>query len=139
MKTPVSHIDLLPTICDYYSITPRHQMDGRSLRPLLEGGENLEEQPVFIQYDGNASRGNFSRCVVAGKDKLIVDLFKDETYLEFYDLDQDVLETDNLVFKDQYDGRVKELLMLLKEHEKELGDEVRIPEVDLVQFRDHYQ
>ncbi len=139
MKTPVSHIDLLPTICDYYSITPRHQMDGRSLRPLLEGGENLEEKPVFIQYDGNASRGNFSRCVVAGKDKLIVDLFKDETYLEFYDLDQDVLETDNLVFKEQYDGRVKELLMLLKEHEKELGDEVRIPEVDLVQFRDHYQ
>jgi len=139
IKMPISHIDLLPTICDCYSISPRHRMDGRSLKDILTGYEDLEGLPVFIQYDGNASRGNFGRCVVVGKDKLIVDMFKDETYLELYDLDQDIFETDNLVFQEQYDERVKELLALLTEHEKEIGDGVRIPEVDLVQLRDHYQ
>lgn len=138
IKTPISHIDLLPTICDFYSLSPRHKMDGRSLKALLNSDEELDELPVFIQYDGNASRGNFSRCVIEGKDKLIVDLFKDETYLELYDLDRDVLESDNLVFQETYDRRVKELLALLTEHEKKLGDGVRIPEVDLAKFRDLY-
>lgn len=139
IKTPVSHIDLLPAICDFYSISPRHTMDGRSLKTLLENGEEPDELPVFIQYDGNASRGHFSRCVIAGKDKLIVDLFQNETYLELYDLERDVLETDNLVFQEKYDQRAKELLALLRKHEYELGDGVQIPEVDLVQFRDNYQ
>jgi arylsulfatase A-like enzyme len=33
----VSHVDVLPTVCDYAGITPPPDMRGTSLRPLLEG------------------------------------------------------------------------------------------------------
>lgn len=147
VKNPVSHIDLLPTISDYYQVSSWHQMDGRTLRNMLEhagelaAGPNLtetEERPVFIQYDGNASRGNFGRCVVVGQYKLIVDLFKDETYLELYDLDQDVHETDNLVFDGEYDRVTERLMELLKAHMEDIEDYLTVPDTDLNEFRRIY-
>ena len=32
-------LDLLPTICDYAGVDVPHELEGRSLRPLLEGGQ----------------------------------------------------------------------------------------------------
>ena len=50
----VSHVDVMPTLCDYLGILPKHQMDGRSLFPLLRG-ERMEKKAAYIQYDGNGS------------------------------------------------------------------------------------
>ena len=60
----------------------------RSLLPLIRG-EAQPPRPIFIQFDGNGARGNFQRCVIQDDDKLIVDMFKDELYLELYDLGRD--------------------------------------------------
>ena len=113
IEQSVSHIDVLPTICDYNSISPRHLMDGCSLRQLLEDGTDTGDRAVYIQYDGNASLGNYSRCVIDGNYKLIVDFFKDEIFLEVYDLDRDRLETDNLLFYEKYDEVAERLIGIL--------------------------
>ncbi len=89
----ISHIDVFPTICDFYGVTPASEVSGASLKGLLEGTGRVKERPVYIQYDGNGSRGNFQRCVIWKNYKYIVDLFKDEYYLELYDLKNDRQET----------------------------------------------
>ena len=139
IEQPVSHIDVLPTICDYNSISPRHLMDGCSLRQLLEDGTDTGDRAVYIQYDGNASLGNYSRCVIDGNYKLIVDFFKDEIFLEVYDLDRDRLETDNLVFYEEYDEVAERLIGILAEHMREINDSLVLPAMDLKEFRERYQ
>lgn len=139
IEQSVSHIDVLPTICDYNSISPRHLMDGCSLRQLLEDGTDTGDRAVYIQYDGNASLGNYSRCVIDGNYKLIVDFFKDEIFLEVYDLDRDRLETDNLVFYEKYDEVAERLIGILAEHMREINDSLVLPAMDLKEFRERYQ
>ena len=124
IEQPVSHIDVLPTICDYNSVSPRHLMDGCSLRQLLEDGTDTGDRAVYIQYDGNASLGNYSRCVIDGNYKLIVDFFKDEIFLEVYDLDDEVTER---------------LIGILAEHMRKINDSLVLPAMDLKEFREIYQ
>lgn len=123
----VSHVDILPTLCEYLSLSPAHKMDGRSLMPLLRGKEDQEEGCAYIQYDGNGSCSNFQRCIVKGRYKLIVDLFKDETYYELYDLKQDVQETENLMFDPSYREESRQLAALLAAHMVSTGDRLAMP------------
>jgi choline-sulfatase len=71
-QTVVSNgLDLLPTMCDYAGVEPAADLEGRSLRPVLEGGElGREYVPIECQigyaivtddfvyalYDGGANR-----------------------------------------------------------------------------------
>jgi len=55
--TPVSLIDLVPTVCEMVGIAPIRP-DGRSLLPEL-GGVELEEAPVFVEYH---SEGVYAPC-----------------------------------------------------------------------------
>lgn len=73
----VSHVDVLPTLCDYLKIKPSNKMDGESWLPLLSGKVTDDgEGTAFLQYDGNGSRSNFQRCIVRGRKKLIIDFSK---------------------------------------------------------------
>lgn len=134
----VSHIDVLPTICELFNTTVKHEMNGRSLVPLLEGEKAQQKYPAFIQYDGNASRGNFQRCIIWKKHKLIVDIFKDETFFELYDLERDCQEKVNLLFEEGYLELEGELEFLLREHQRKMKDAVSFPAFDGVSFLKHY-
>lgn len=139
----VSHVDVLPTICDLYGITAGHEMNGTSLKKVMMGEEEQPERPVFIQYDGNGSRGNFQRCVIWKKHKLIVDIFKDETYYELYDLEHDGQETTNLLFETDKDGApyfdlAAELEAMLRAHQEMMSDPVSFPEADFKRFVEIY-
>ena len=49
----VSHVDVLPTLCDYLKIKPSNKMDGESWLPLLSGKVTDDgEGTAFLQYDG---------------------------------------------------------------------------------------
>ena len=50
--TPVSHLDMLPTICEITGATPPadRKLDGTSLMPLLNGGELKREKPLFWYF-----------------------------------------------------------------------------------------
>lgn len=141
----VSHIDVLPTLCEYLQMTPGNAMDGESLMPMLRGdvggsgeAEGNGRGYAFIQYDGNGSRSNFQRCMVKGRWKLIVDLFKDETYFELYDLETDVQETKNLMFGGKYDGVAEEMARSLASHMRETGDLLTLEAFDAERFRKNY-
>lgn len=136
---PVSALDVLPTLCDYLGVEPPAGLPGTSLMPLVRG-EGLSAKPVFIQFDGNGARGNFQRCVLDGRYKLIVDMFKDETYLELYDVSEDSQEQRNLAFDADCAEAVLERLMLLNTHMKSTNDLIELPEPEMLyrKFLDDY-
>lgn len=141
----VSHIDIFPTICDYYGVTPEGELNGHSLRGLIEGSKDEKERPVFIQYDGNGSRGNVQRCVIWKNHKYIVDVFKDEQYLELYNLEQDRQEKKNLLFEEDPEKRerfwemARELDACLRVHQQEMGDYLILSPWNPEEFMKHYK
>jgi arylsulfatase A-like enzyme len=126
-ELPVSAVDVLPTICELAGVAPPAAIAGRSLVPAM-GGAPLDREAIYIQFDGNGARGNFQRAVVRGNQKLIVDIFKDETYLELYDVVGDPQETQNLAFETARGPQVEEMLGLLRRHMRETGDLLSLPE-----------
>jgi arylsulfatase A-like enzyme len=94
---PVSQADLAPTLLDISGAAALPRADGRSLRPLLEGGA-LAPTPVFSMSMERQSRfaplrlGHYA--VIDGTDKLIWNLGEDR--VELYDLALDARERDNL-------------------------------------------
>ena len=53
----VRHVDLLPTLCDVLGFDIPSGIDGRSLRPLMEGG-SLPEEPAYMEAVGVKLEGN---------------------------------------------------------------------------------
>ena len=103
----VSLVDVFPTLLEFAGLHLPEKPDGRSLL-LMVNSDRAENRDVFIQYDGNGSLGNFQRCLVRGSYKLIVDIFKDETFIELYDISNDQQETRNLAFDDGHKAKTKE-------------------------------
>jgi len=177
IDTPVSAIDVLPTLCDLLGLDTPPSVQGVSLAPLLAGGaerpdleaggtsqlgQRIDEvsgvisgiphpgvpprdgpnrsmtsgsRTLFIQYDGNGARGNFQRCIIKGRHKLIVDLFKDEHYLELYDVEADPMERRNLAFAEENAELATEMLGLLQQHMASTGDLLTLPDPALLLYR----
>lgn len=125
----VSHVDVLPTLSDVMNISAPPDLPGRSLHRTKPAPRD-----IFIQYDGNGALGNFSRSVIRGPDKLIVDIFKDELFFELYDLDADPLEERNLVAAQP--DRAAALLAGLCDHMRDTGDHLQLGPDDLRGFLD---
>ncbi|WP_422657788.1 sulfatase-like hydrolase/transferase [Paenibacillus sp. EC2-1] len=125
-NTLVSAIDIMPTLCDGLGIPVPESVAGLSLMPIVQG-KCLERQRIFIQFDGNGARGNFQRCVIEGNYKLIVDIFKDELYLELYNTATDPQELINLAFEKGYQEIIHTLLGHLKNYMLDTGDLLAIP------------
>lgn len=122
----VSLVDVLPTILDFNGISGGQKMDGKSLLPILRG-KTSDRKAIFIQYDGNGSLGSSQRCVVKGNYKLIVDIFKDENYVELYDLVKDPTESVNLMFDQNFTTVADDLLGELTGYMKSTGDRLTLP------------
>jgi uncharacterized sulfatase len=93
--TPVSSIDLYPTILEISAVDPEPgpAVDGMSLLPLLRQDGDLERDELYWHYPAyHHSRP--AGAVRQGRWKLIE--FFDDDALELYDLEQDVGETKNL-------------------------------------------
>ncbi len=92
----VSIIDVMPTICDYFDIQPKHKMDGVSLLSDIVNNRKID-RAVYSQYDGNAAISNPSRAILDEGYKLMITLFKDEGFAEIYNLSDDPYEKTNLI------------------------------------------
>ena len=91
--TPVSHLDLMPTLLELAGIQPPDGLDGLSLAQTLLAGAAPPERPVFCQYSGNPTLGDIRRAVVTRRHKYIHD---PADAPELYDLAHDPLEMTNL-------------------------------------------
>ncbi|MFS0724794.1 sulfatase-like hydrolase/transferase [Paenibacillus sp. 1P07SE] len=127
ITAPVSSIDVFPTLCEALELEAPAGLSGSSLMPLIRG-ETSPSQNIFIQYDGNGARGNFGRCVVNESYKLIVDLFKDELYLELYAVGEDPQEKRNLIFDPDMEQEAERLLTALRAHMRSTGDLLSLPD-----------
>ncbi|CAL1518702.1 sulfatase-like hydrolase/transferase [Chitinophaga sp. MM2321] len=133
----VSLTDVWPTLMDFLQINPKDKTDGISLMPLLKN-KSFNRNKVFIQYDGNAAYGSNQRCVVSGNYKLIMDTFKDEIYLELYDIIKDPEETVNLVMDPAYEALSRKLIGEIQEHMLHTNDLLKFSGDVYQNFISHY-
>lgn len=57
IEEQVRHVDLFPTLTDLVGIDAPQGIDGRSLKPLIEGGD-LPEEPAYMEAVGVKLEGN---------------------------------------------------------------------------------
>ena len=97
---PVSHIDLTPTILDYFGAERSPVLAGQSMLPILQNPESEYQDHVFIEYgrfttphDGFGGFQPYRACVTQDY-KLCINLLDTD---ERYDLSNDPTELTNLI------------------------------------------
>jgi len=103
-STPVSLLDIYPTLLNVCGLTARPELHGQSLVPLLQDPNTTREQPALTTHGRNnhslrSSRWRYIR-------------YKDGSE-ELYDHDRDDLEWCNLAMDPQYADVKKDLARLL--------------------------
>lgn len=102
---PVSHVDFVPTILDFFGLPVPELIEGRSLLPQFRDPAVRVRGEVFIEFNrfeiDHDGFGAFSpiRCVFDGRYKLAVNLLDTD---EFYDLVEDPLELHNRIKEPRY-------------------------------------
>ena len=134
----ISLVDFLPTLLELNGMNPMAKTDGLSLVPVLKGNA-LNRNSIFMQYDGNGSLGSSQRSIVKGKYKLIVDMFKDENFVELYDVIKDPQETVNLMFDPAYTATADELIADLAAYMQKTGDRLTLRKDLHTQFLKNYK
>ena len=90
-RTPVSGIDIFPTAMDYAGITDCSDVDGVSIRPLVEG-RNIGERALFWHYPHYGNQGGEPSSIIRkGEWKLI--FYHESGKYELYNLSLDISET----------------------------------------------
>lgn len=102
IATPVSLVDVLPTIADVLGLPTPYPTDGRSLLSLLDGRQ--DDTPVYASLDRFEDWR--SRAVMVGDWKYILPLTR-RRVPQLYDLGSDAGERINLI--EQHPDRAKEL------------------------------
>lgn len=125
-ETPVSHIDLVPTIWEYFGFEAPMLMQGESLLPLLHGEK--AERDVFIEFGryetDHDGFGGFQpmRCIYDGRFKLVINLLSED---ELYDLESDPYEMENRINDPDCAARRDALHARLLEHMNAVRDPLR--------------
>ncbi len=117
--TPVSHLDILPTVLEMLNIEGATNLDGTSLASSILENKEPMKKPVFCQYSGNPTVGDLRRAVIEGPYKYIYD---PRDTAELFDLMKDPLEMNNLAGDPTYATIEKELHEKGMKWAKEHGD-----------------
>ena len=128
----VSLLDIPPTLLDACGIPIPEDMQGRSILPLLHGGEEEEKREIFAQVTGE----EVSRCIRTRRWKYAVQAlninpkkeFASEVYAEqfLFDLKYDPYELNNLIHSKAHDVVAKTLREKLKKKIEEVEGKVEI-------------
>ena len=137
----MSHIDLAPTVLDLLGDPVPYHMQGKSLVPTLSGGASLEDNDVFIEWNGFFSSmpdrhlGTAAidrmnrlpwRTVVSGGWKLNLCV---GDQCELFDLDNDPHEMRNLFDDPAQRDRVRDLAARIRDWQIETDDDAPLPAV----------
>lgn len=119
----VLNVDIAPTILDLAGVPIPDDMDGRSIRPLLEGKRPAWRKDFlyeYYEYPGPHS-GRKNRGIRTERWKYI-HYFEEPQEFELYDLQNDPHEMNNLIHDSQYRPIINQLRRRLTELRKELKD-----------------
>ena len=98
--SPVSHIDLVPTLVDYFGLPVPPLLQGKSLIKQFKNPDRILGDVVFMEYNrfetDHDGFGSFApiRCIFDGRHKLVINLHDTD---ELYDLETDPGELLNLI------------------------------------------
>jgi arylsulfatase A-like enzyme len=122
-KHLVSGLDVLPTICDYAGVKPDTSFEGRSLRPLVAGGNTPWRSVLFGEVGTNQQR---ARMVRTERYKYIV-YEKGANPEQLFDRQTDPGETRNLVSDPSAKTILETHRRLLMEHLQKTKDDFVVP------------
>jgi arylsulfatase A-like enzyme len=135
---PVSHIDLLPTILDIMDEEIPGHLQGRSLRPAMEGEAELDDGAIIEWNSRRGARGPGgieNEATVASRDPTRTIVTPDgwrftcspTGWHELYNLNEDPIEIHNLARSGEHDGLMSDLLEKIRSWQRRTGDRVRLP------------
>ena len=126
VHTPVSIMDLGPTILDYIHAKPMHDIDGVSLLPALQG-KSLEHSPVYAEYLSGFQLDKYSFMVKENQYKYCC--FNSEDTELLYDTVQDPQERNNIIHSN----------IEIADHMRALASKKRLDEQSIKLNREHMQ
>ena len=153
IEGPVSQVDVVPTLLDLMGVRPPEHLEGRSLRPELEGRRERTGRDVVVEWNEKESviRGlrqgalpehlqdvtNAEQGLAAVSDEVRTLLSQDGWKLnvsptlgehELYDLNVDPGETTNLAGQGEHRPRMRRMLASLRQWQQETNDTVELPD-----------
>lgn len=93
-STPISSIDLFPTIAAAAGIEFKHEIDGIDLEPTLRG-ESIDRKSLFWHYPHYSNQGGFPGGAIREGDFKLVERYEDGR-VHLYNLKDDIGETNDL-------------------------------------------
>jgi N-sulfoglucosamine sulfohydrolase len=148
----ISNVDIVPTILEALGLEVPAPLQGRSFAPLLDGGDDSPRQEIFCeqtyhgQYDPKrgirteryklflhfASGRAWQDCSQSWRPRSspVVHRLAPRTDFEFYDLEKDPWELEN-IWQDPDTAEVRaDLLARLRAHMEKIGDPILTGPVD---------
>ena len=125
----VSHVDMAPTLLDYAGLPIPDDMQGFSLKPILEGRAEKVRDASYYHFYTHGNNNLPEMIGVRTKDfKLIHYPAMSEAYQwELFDLNRDPDEMNNLSNNPEYQSVRQRMLVELKRQIETLEDPVKVP------------
>lgn len=120
----VLNLDFAPTLLDYAGVEIPEQMQGRSMKPVLEGNtpEDWRDAMYYHYYEYPAWHGVKRHYGVRTDRYKLMHFYYDIDQWEFYDLKKDSLEMHNEIDNPEYQDEIERLKKIIEEKRKEFGD-----------------
>ena len=120
----VVNIDFAPTFLDYAGVKVPSDMQGESLRPLLEGGNAPSwRKAMYYHYYEYPGAHNVKRHYGIRTERYkLIHFYYDIDAWELYDLKNDPHELNNLYNNPTYAGIIRDLKAQLESLRKQYGD-----------------
>ena len=135
------HVDLVPTLLDLLGEPLPHHLEGRSLVPVLRGEETLDDNDVFIEWNGTSPtlRDRFlgsesiNRMLALPYRSVVSDRWKLNLCAgdqgELFDLRADPYEQTNLFDDPAQRDRVRDMAARIRMWQYGTGDSAPLPAV----------
>ena len=114
--SPWIMMDIVATCCELAGVPTPSNMEGESFLSVLRGEKNIcRQSPLFWEHQGNCA-------VRSGKWKLVYRRSEEgDDDWEFYDMDSDRTELDNLAMVHQHKEKVEHMLQMWKDWAERVG------------------
>lgn len=125
VATPVSHLDVLPTLLELFGVDAPAGLDGVSHVSALLGQGDVSQRPIYSMYAGNYGETPHRRACIDGRWKYVCDPTAPRGLNEeLYDLETDALEMRNLAGDPAQAARKAELRTKTRAWHQAHGDSV---------------
>lgn len=121
----VQNIDYAPTFLDYAGVDIPEEIQGKSIKNLLDGNAEKWRDAIYYHYLEFPNEHGTKKHYGIRTDKYkLIHFYEDIDTWEFYDLENDPNEMNNLFTTEAYQITIDEMLARLKQLQKEYGDEI---------------